>query len=65
MHALLPQAAGLENLVEWNTRREVDIKVAELMQSLTEMITADPPLPAADVVAHAKSKKDESKLPER
>mmetsp|Transcript_22873 Transcript_22873/g.58315 ORF Transcript_22873/g.58315 Transcript_22873/m.58315 type:complete len:424 (-) Transcript_22873:283-1554(-) len=58
------KAAGLEALVDWNMRRDVEIKINELQQALTEMITADPPLPASEVLAMMKTRKAENDLPE-
>ncbi len=50
-------AAGLGPLVEWNTRRELDIKVAELQEGLSRMMEADPPHPANDVITFVKARK--------
>ncbi len=38
-------------------QREIDLRVSELQEALTEAITADPPIPAAEVLAIAKAKK--------
>lgn len=47
---------GLTPLVDWNRQREVDAKSAELGKALLEAITADPPSPAAEVLAMVKAK---------
>jgi hypothetical protein len=52
-------AAGLAPLVEWNTRREIDTKVAELQEGLEGMMNADPPHSANDIIAFVKSRKAE------
>ncbi|KAF6265503.1 armadillo-type protein [Scenedesmus sp. NREL 46B-D3] len=57
-------AAGLAPLVEWNTRREIDTKVAELQDGLERMMNADPPHSANDVIAFVKSRKAEQTLPD-
>lgn len=62
-HAML-EAAGLKALAEWDVQREIDLKVAELQEALSELITADPPAPASEVLETAKAKKAESDLPE-
>jgi hypothetical protein len=59
------KAAGLDSLVEWNAKRELEVKIAELQDSLVEMFTADPPVAPADVLAAVKAKKSENNLPER
>jgi hypothetical protein len=46
-------------LVEWNTRREIDTKVAELQDGLEKMMSADPPHSANDIIAFVKSRKAE------
>lgn len=51
------QAAGLTQLADWDVQREIDLRVSELQEALTEAITADPPIPAAEVLAIAKAKK--------
>ncbi|KAF8066304.1 BZW1 [Scenedesmus sp. PABB004] len=56
--------AGLGPLVEWNTRREIDIKVAELQEGLSGMMAADPPHPLPDVIAYVKARKAEQSLPD-
>jgi hypothetical protein len=58
------EAAGLEKLVEFNTKREVESKLTELQNAIQDLITADPPATEADVVALAKSKKAECGLPD-
>ncbi|MEW5300680.1 MAG: hypothetical protein WDW36_003594 [Sanguina aurantia] len=58
------KAAGLVNIAEWNTMREVEFKVAELQDSLMEMVTLDPPPPAAEVLAYVKAKRTEHELPD-
>jgi len=52
-------AAGLSPLVDWNTRRELDIKVAELQDSLSSMMASEPPHPAGDIIAFVKARKQE------
>jgi hypothetical protein len=52
-------AAGLVPLVEWNTRREIDTKVAELQEGLEKMMSADPPHSANDIISFVKSRKAE------
>lgn len=52
-------AAGLGPLVEWNTRRELDIKVAELQEGLTGMMEADPPHNVNDIISYVKTRKTE------
>lgn len=56
--------AGLEALVEWNLKRDAEIKICELQEALTEMITADPPHPASEVLAMMKQRKTDYNLPE-
>lgn len=58
------QAAGLNSLVEWDVQREIDLRVSELQDALTEAIAADPPLAVSEVLNIAKSKKQESNLPD-
>jgi hypothetical protein len=58
------QAAGLEKLVEFNTKREVESKLTELQETIKGMILADPPATEAEVVAVAKAKKAEFSLPD-
>jgi hypothetical protein len=55
----LCSAAGLVPLVEWNTRREIDTKVAELQDGLEKLMSADPPHSANDIIAFVKSRKAE------
>jgi hypothetical protein len=45
--------------VEWNTRREIDTKVAELQEGLEGMMSADPPHTASDIIVYVKSRKAE------
>ena len=58
------QAAGLEKLVEFNTKREVESKLIELQDSIKNLISADPPASEEEVVAVAVAKKAEYNLPE-
>jgi hypothetical protein len=58
-HVWCCSAAGLAPLVEWNTRREIDTKVAELQDGLERMMSADPPHSAADIISFVKSRKAE------
>eukprot|EP00798_Chlamydomonas_sp_ICE-L_P027438 gene27438-4739_t len=51
-------------LVTWNSQREVEAKITELQQGLSEMIHSDPPTPPAEVLTFVKVKKEEHKLPE-
>ncbi|KAG2495158.1 hypothetical protein HYH03_006766 [Edaphochlamys debaryana] len=62
-HQLL-KAANLPGLVEWDVQREIDLRVTELQEALTEAITADPPQGVTEVLAIAKAKKAESNLPD-
>ncbi|KAI8468015.1 MAG: armadillo-type protein [Monoraphidium minutum] len=57
-------AAGLAPLVEWNTQREVDAKLAELREELSKMMEDDPPMPVADIISMVKSRKSEQNLPD-
>eukprot|EP00879_Flechtneria_rotunda_P013313 GHRR01013903.1.p1 GENE.GHRR01013903.1~~GHRR01013903.1.p1 ORF type:complete len:267 (+),score=99.02 GHRR01013903.1:688-1488(+) len=57
-------AAGLAPLVEWNARRELDTKVAELQEGLSKMISAEPPHSAADIISYVKARKAEQNLPD-
>lgn len=57
-------AAGLGPLVEWNIRRELDIKVVELQEGLTSMMEADPPHPANDIISYVKARKAEQNIPD-
>ncbi|GBF95620.1 hypothetical protein Rsub_08602 [Raphidocelis subcapitata] len=57
-------AAGLSSLVEWNTQREMETKIAELREELSRMIEDDPPHPAAEVMAMVKTRKGEQNLPD-
>ncbi|PNW82888.1 hypothetical protein CHLRE_06g298350v5 [Chlamydomonas reinhardtii] len=61
---LVLKAAGLNSLVEWDVQREIDLRVSELQDALTEAIAADPPLAVSEVLNIAKSKKQESNLPD-
>jgi len=45
--------------VDWNTRRELDIKIAELQESLSSMMASEPPHPAGDIIAFVKGRKQE------
>jgi hypothetical protein len=56
--------AGLQPLVEWNTRRALDTKVAELQDGLTKMMQEDPPHSAADITNYVKARKTEQGLPD-
>lgn len=56
--------AGLAALVEWNTRRELDTKVAELQAGLTKMMQEDPPHSAAEITNYIKARKTEQGLPD-
>lgn len=56
------KAAGLDNLVEWNTKRDIDAKLKELQENVKDMISAE--AAAADVVAVAVSKRTEHSLPD-
>lgn len=58
------QVAGLGALVDWDVQREIDLRVTELQEALTEAITADPPIAVAEVVTIAKNKKGENNLPD-
>jgi hypothetical protein len=58
------RAAGLDGLVEWNTRREMETKIMDLENKISEMIISDPPLPVADVLNTTKTSKQEANLPE-
>lgn len=51
--------------MEWNLKRDAEIKICELQEALTEMITADPPHPASEVLAMMKQRKTDYNLPER
>lgn len=55
---------NLDSLMEWNMRRQEDIKIAELQEQLEEMMTADPPSSAAEIVSLAKARQQEFSLPE-
>lgn len=57
-------AAGMTSLVDWNTQREVDTKLQELREELSQMIEADPPMPVNDIIAMVKSRKQEQNLPD-
>ncbi|KAJ9522975.1 hypothetical protein QJQ45_023784, partial [Haematococcus lacustris] len=59
------KSAGLEALVEWNMKRDQEIKISELQEALSNMITADEPASPAEVLSMVKSKKIENNLPER
>lgn len=56
--------AGLQPLVEWNTRRELDTKVAELQDGLSKMMQEDPPHTAAEITSYIKTRKTEQGLPD-
>lgn len=45
--------------MEWNTRRELDTKVAELQQGLSAMMQEDPPHSVAEIIAFVKGRKQE------
>ncbi|GLI62166.1 hypothetical protein VaNZ11_004746, partial [Volvox africanus] len=62
-HQLL-RVAGLGALVDWDVQREIDLRVTELQEALTEAITADPPIAVAEVLTIAKTKKGENNLPD-
>jgi hypothetical protein len=55
----------LGKLVDWNVRRTQEVKVQELQESLSDMITSDPPATPAEALTHVKSKVAEHRLPER
>eukprot|EP00877_Chromochloris_zofingiensis_P004066 jgi/Chrzof1/13660/Cz08g07040.t1 len=59
------RAAGLDQLVEWNTRRVVDSKIQELQDGLSDMMSADPPHNVTDVINFVKAKKQEHDLPDQ
>ncbi|GFH25468.1 W2 domain-containing protein, partial [Haematococcus lacustris] len=59
------KSAGLEALVEWNMKRDQEIKISELQEALSNMITAEEPASPAEVLSMVKSKKTENNLPER
>ncbi len=52
-------------VVEWNSKRLVEVRTGELLESLAEMINSDPPATPAEALAHVKAKKLETALPER
>lgn len=54
--------AGLSSFVEYNKRKLYDAYCQELRYQVKEMITADPPHPAAEVIAAVKAKKEEAEL---
>jgi len=58
------KAAGMGPLVEWNTRREVDGKILELQDGLTDMMSQDPPRSVQDLISYVKTKKQEQNLPD-
>ncbi|KAL6762606.1 armadillo-type protein [Haematococcus lacustris] len=58
------KSAGLEALVEWNMKRDQEIKISELQEALSNMITAEEPASPAEVLSMVKSKKTENNLPE-
>jgi hypothetical protein len=58
------RAAGLGPLADWAARREVDARVAELQEGLSEMMAADPPHPPSEMIAYVKRCKQEANLPD-
>lgn len=56
--------SGLTSLVEWNLRRNLELKINELEGALTDQIQADPPIPATETLAMVKAKKTENDLPD-
>mmetsp|Transcript_1455 Transcript_1455/g.3202 ORF Transcript_1455/g.3202 Transcript_1455/m.3202 type:complete len:425 (-) Transcript_1455:625-1899(-) len=57
-------AAKLTALVEWNAKREEEVKIDELQNAISDAIAADPPTPVAEVLALIKAKKAENDLPD-
>lgn len=58
------QAAGLEKLVEFNSKREVESKLSELQDAIQDAIQSDPPVTVEEIVAIATTKKQEFSLPD-
>lgn len=58
------KAAELAAVVEWNNKRMVEVRINELLESLTDMITSDPPASPAEALAFVKAKKQENALPD-
>jgi hypothetical protein len=61
------QAAGLDSLVEWNHKREVDAKVAELQDGIAKILAASEEAgatEAAELLAYIKGRKEEGALPD-
>ena len=59
------KAAGLDALVEWSTRRDLDAKVLDLQEGVVEMMGADPAHSAAEVISYVKAKKLEYAVPDQ
>lgn len=55
--------AGLAPLVEWNKTASINVRMNELLQALTEGITADPPMPVADLMSDTETRMKEGHLP--
>ncbi len=58
------QEHGLPAVVEWHGKRNMEVKINELQESLTELIMSDPPVSPADALAHVKTRKTEGNLPD-
>lgn len=51
--------------MEWNVKRDVEKKVAELHEALVDMVVHDGEMPPSEVLAQVKARKQEHNLPER
>ncbi|GAX74543.1 hypothetical protein CEUSTIGMA_g1992.t1 [Chlamydomonas eustigma] len=54
----------LPQVVEWNREQVLELKIAELKDSLTEQMMTDPPESPADMLAMLKAKKADGALPD-
>ena len=58
------QAAKLEPVVDYNKKKVTEVQIEELKNSLTEAITADPPLPVDEILEMVQQKKKDQDLPD-
>lgn len=62
------KAAGLEGLVEWNSKRELDAKVGELQAGISKMVSQEEEggsaAAAAELLAYIRGRQGEGELPD-
>lgn len=55
--------AGLSDLVLWNSKEIMALKINDLLTSLTDVVSGDQPASCADAIALSKSRVDEFSIP--